>query len=66
MPAFEWQDLSAAFALYLVIEGLMPAIAPRRFRETVRTMAGMDDRILRLVGLGSMVSGALLLTWVRS
>lgn len=66
MPTFDWQDLFAASALYLVIEGFMPAIAPRRFRETVRAMADMDDRVLRLVGLGSMVTGALLLTWVRS
>lgn len=66
MPQFEWQDLFAAFALYLVLEGLMPALAPRRFRESLRTLAEMDDGVLRAVGVGAMVAGAMLLTYVRS
>lgn len=66
MPTIDWQDLSAAFALYLVLEGLMPALLPRRFRETVRALGDLDDRALRVIGLGSMIAGALLLTYVRS
>ena len=66
MPTLDWQDLFAAFALYLVLEGLMPALAPRRFRDTVRSMAELDDRVLRGIGLASMIAGALLLTFVRS
>lgn len=66
MPVFDWQDLFAAFALYLVLEGLMPALSPRRFRESVRALTELDDGVLRAVGVGSMVAGALLLTFVRS
>lgn len=66
MPTLDWQDLFAAFALYLVLEGLMPALAPRRFRDAVRSMTELDDRALRMIGLGSMIAGALLLTYVRS
>jgi len=66
VPELDWQDLFAAFALYLVFEGLMPALAPSRFRESVRTLADLDDRALRVIGLASMIGGALLLSWVRS
>ncbi len=60
-----WDDLWAALALVLVLEGLMPAVAPRGFREALVRMASLPDRLLRLVGLASMVCGALLLYWVR-
>lgn len=66
MPVLDWQDLFAALALYLVLEGLMPALAPRRFREAMRDMSLLDERTLRRIGLASMVAGALLLTYVRS
>lgn len=65
MPTFDWQDLFAACALYLVLEGLLPAIAPGRFRETVRALSGLDDRALRIMGIGSMIAGAVLLSFVR-
>ena len=66
MPTFDWQDLFAACALYLVLEGLLPALAPARFREAVRGLANLDDRALRVMGIGSMIAGALLLSFVRS
>lgn len=66
MPTLDWQDLFAACALYLVLEGLMPALAPGRFREAVRALSGLDDRALRVIGLASMLAGAVLLSFVRS
>ena len=66
MPTLDWQDLLAAFALYLVLEGLMPALAPLRFRETLRVLADADPRTLRVIGVASMIAGALLLSYVRS
>jgi uncharacterized protein YjeT (DUF2065 family) len=66
MPTLDWQDLLAATALYLVLEGLMPALAPTRFREALRAMAETDERVLRVIGIGSMIAGALLLSYVRS
>ncbi len=60
-----WDDLWAALALMLVLEGLMPALAPRAFREALSQMATLPDRILRLIGLASMVGGAVLLYLVR-
>lgn len=61
-----WQDLTAAVALLLVIEGIMPFLSPRGTRRTMLVMSRMDDRSLRIAGLASMLLGLLLLKLVRS
>jgi len=53
-------DLWVALALLLVVEGLMPAMSPRLFRQLLASMAQMDDRSIRTSGLVSMVLGAVL------
>ncbi|MCB1775269.1 MAG: DUF2065 domain-containing protein [Gammaproteobacteria bacterium] len=60
-----WQDLAAAVALVLVIEGILPFASPRGFREMMRVVGETDDRSLRLSGLFSMLGGLLLLYFVR-
>lgn len=62
---FSWSDLLAAFALYLVIEGIMPFLNPEGLRRALAGMAGMSDQQLRLIGLLSMVAGVGLLYFVR-
>lgn len=66
MPAVAWQDLLAACAIYLVLEGLMPALAPARFRAALQALGGVDDRALRFIGAGSIIAGLLLLSLVRT
>lgn len=61
-----WQDLMAAVALLLVIEGVMPFLSPPAMRKTWLLMSQMDDRSLRIAGLVSMLLGLLLLKLVRS
>lgn len=51
----------AAVALMLVIEGILPFLAPAAWRETFRRMTEMSDGQLRFVGLSSMLGGLLLL-----
>lgn len=60
-----WDDLLAALALVLVIEGLIPFISPSRMRETLNMIQQLDDRSLRVMGLVSMVLGVVLLYLVR-
>jgi uncharacterized protein YjeT (DUF2065 family) len=60
-----WDDLLAALALVLVIEGLIPFISPSRMRETLSMIQQLDDRSLRVMGLVSMVLGVILLYMVR-
>jgi uncharacterized protein len=61
----QWGDLWAAFALYLVLEGLMPFLNPGAMKRTLLQLAGLDERTLRMAGFASMIAGALLLYFVR-
>ena len=60
-----WSDLLAAFALYLVLEGVLPFLNPQAMKRVLTTMTTLSDRQLRLGGLASMVGGVLLLYLVR-
>jgi uncharacterized protein YjeT (DUF2065 family) len=61
----QWGDLWAAFALYLVLEGLMPFLNPGGMKRTLLQLAQLEERTLRAAGLASMIAGALLLYFVR-
>ena len=54
-------NLLAAVALMLVIEGVLPFLAPSVWRETFLKMTEMSDGQLRFVGLFSILGGILLL-----
>lgn len=58
-------SLMTAFALMLVIEGLMPFLLPNAWRDTFRRLIEMNDGQLRFVGLSSMLAGLLLLYFLR-
>lgn len=45
----------------LVIEGLMPLIAPDRWREAMQRLGALRDGQLRFMGLASVMLGAVLL-----
>lgn len=60
-----WSDLLAAFALYLVLEGIMPFLSPTALRRAMERFVGMTDTQLRVAGLLSMLGGLLLLFVVR-
>jgi uncharacterized protein YjeT (DUF2065 family) len=53
--------LFLAFALMLVLEGLLPFIAPHVWRELFRRIIGMSDGQIRFFGLSSMIAGLVLL-----
>ena len=53
--------LLLAFALMLVIEGMLPFIAPKAWRETFLRLASMADGQIRFIGLSSMLAGLILL-----
>jgi len=58
-------NLLAAFALMLVIEGVLPFVAPAIWRQAFQKMIEMSDGQLRFVGLTSMMGGILLLMFTR-
>ncbi|MES2367223.1 MAG: DUF2065 domain-containing protein [Sulfuriferula sp.] len=51
----------AAIALMLVLEGMLPLLAPNLWRETFRKMITLNDGQLRIIGLASMLTGLLIL-----
>ena len=61
-----WSDLLAAFALYLVIEGLLPFASPRAWRHSLNLIGQLQDSQLRAFGLGIVIVGLVLLFLVRS
>ncbi len=53
-----WDSLWIAFGLVLVIEGLMPSLNPKGFKQTMSTIRELDESTLRVMGLISMSVGA--------
>ncbi len=54
-------NLLLAFALMLVIEGIMPFVFPAQWRETFRRLVQLSDGQIRFIGLTSMLIGLILL-----
>lgn len=60
-----WDELLAAFGLMLVLEGILPFLNPRASRQSLLRITQLEDRQLRLIGLGSMVLGLMVLYFLR-
>lgn len=54
-----------ALGLMLVLEGMMPFLFPATWRETLRKLAQFQDGQLRFLGLTLMLSGLLLIYWMK-
>jgi uncharacterized protein YjeT (DUF2065 family) len=57
--------LLLAFALMLVIEGLLPFVAPKLWRDTFRRVTELTDGQIRFIGLSSLLVGVTLMTVFR-
>ena len=55
----------AAFALMLVVEGVLPFLSPSSWRNVFERATRMTDGQIRFLGLTSMIAGVvmLLLFW---
>lgn len=54
-------NLVSALALVLILEGLMPLLAPSAWREAMRRIGALRDGQIRFMGLAATASGLLLL-----
>ena len=54
-------NLLMALALMLVLEGVLPLVAPAFWRETFRRATELADGQIRFIGLSSMLLGVVLL-----
>lgn len=59
-------QLWTALALVLVLEGLLPLVAPRVWRESFRRLTDLTDGQLRFVGLAAIAAGIVALLVIRN
>ncbi|NIP17727.1 MAG: DUF2065 family protein [Xanthomonadales bacterium] len=59
------QDLLTAVALLLILEGLIPGISPTTWLRMMQDAAKLGPRGIRIIGISSMLAGALLLNFLR-
>jgi uncharacterized protein YjeT (DUF2065 family) len=52
-------------AMMLVVEGMIPFVSPGLWRETFSKLVTLTDGQLRFVGITVMLSGLLLLYWIK-
>ncbi len=57
--------LLLALALVLIIEGVLPFVAPSVWRDTFRRIMQLSDGQIRFVGLASMLLGLLLIVILK-
>ena len=58
--------LLMALGFVLIIEGVLPFVAPSFWRDTFRRITQLNDGQLRFVGLSAMIVGLLILWWARA
>ena len=60
-----WESIVPALALVLVIEGMLPFISPKGWRDAMSQAAQLPDKVLRTLGFISMLAGVIILYLVR-
>ena len=60
-----WDTLLIAFALMLVLEGILPFLLPGIWRDTFKKLTETGDNQVRFIGLTSMLLGLVLLYLVK-
>jgi len=56
-----WQELIVAACLVLVLEGMLPFIAPQKWRAMLANILTLSDSTIPRIGLVSMITGVILL-----
>ena len=56
-----YTTLVMAFALMLILEGILPFLAPARWRDIFRRITEFSDGQIRFFALSSMLVGVLIL-----
>ncbi len=59
------QDLLTALALVLIIEGLLPLLAPAAWQRAMQELSQYNPRVIRIGGIISMLAGAVLLQFLH-
>ena len=60
-----WSDLFTAIALLLMLEGILPFLAPSLMRSIAAKFTALVDRQMRSYGFALLAAGVILLSFVR-
>ena len=60
-----WDSIIPALALVLVIEGILPFLSPKSWRDAMSQAVQLPDNVLRSLGFFSMLAGVVILYLVR-
>lgn len=60
------RDLLAAICLVVVLEGLLPLVAPRAWKHALARLLDAPEKTLRIGGAVMVVMGLVVLQWVRT
>lgn len=58
-------ELWAALAIVMILEGALPFISPRLWRDTFVKLVALSDGQLRFIGLAAILVGIIALLMVR-
>lgn len=56
-----WQTFLVALCLVMIIEGVLPFLAPKVWRSAMQEASMLSDNKLRIVGLAAMMLGTITL-----
>ena len=60
-----WSDLLVVIALVLVFEGIIPFLAPEKFRQAMVQLIQLSGQALRIIGFVSMTLGIVFLYIIK-
>ena len=58
-------DFLVVIALVLVFEGVIPFLAPEKFRQAMAQLSQLSNQVIRIIGLVSMTLGIIFLTIIK-
>ncbi len=61
----DWSIFITAVGLLFVFEGILPFLSPRFWRKMMQQLSLQNDRVLRVMGLISMLIGLALVSAAR-
>lgn len=60
------RNLLLSLGLVLVLEGILPFLAPSKWRRTILILGSQNNKFLRWLGLVLMICGALIVIIVHN
>ena len=59
-----YEVLFIAIACFLILEGLLPFIAPNFYKSLLLQMLEVNDNAIRLIGLALIILGIIILNFI--